>query len=339
MPLRQLGRRIMSLEFLNVKAFWLMFALPFIVGVLVWGFRRRKTILKEFGKMDLLAQFSRLSFNRKILYLSLPTVLCATLLVVTIARPNITGNFKKIKEGALDVIAILDVSKSMAAEDSGPEISRLDLAKDALLRCLPEFAGNRLGIITFAGKSFPQAELTDDFQALRFVLKNWVTVDSAPSQGSNIGQALSEAVGLFDDEDKKKLILLFSDGGHVPPENLEGILTDVNARDITVVSVGVGTMEGARVPVYEKGKFKEWFRIEGKEVVTRLNKETLKEISDSTGGKYIPLLSGREVQGVFKDPEVMGKAVLSGGKEIFQIPLALSVVLLSLGMYLERRGV
>ncbi|NIQ40380.1 MAG: VWA domain-containing protein [Proteobacteria bacterium] len=329
----------MTIEFLNPDAFWGILALPFIVGVLLWGFRRRKTILKEFGKVDLLAQFSRLSFNRKILYLSLPTVLCVTLLVVTIARPSITGNFKKIKEGALDVIAILDVSKSMAAEDSGPEISRLDLAKDALLRCLPEFAGNRLGIITFAGKSFPQAELTDDFQALRFVLNNWVTVDSAPSQGSNIGEALSEAVGLFDDEDKKKLILLFSDGGHVRPENLEGILTDVNGQDITVVSVGVGTVEGAKVPVYEKGEFREWFKLQGKEVVTRLNEETLKEISDATGGKYIPLISGREVQEVFEDPEVMGKAVLSGGKEIFQIPLALSVVLLGLGMYLERRSV
>jgi Ca-activated chloride channel family protein len=112
------------------------------------------------------------------------------------ARPVLLGNFGEIRKGTLDVIAVLDVSKSMRAEDCGLRGSRLEMAKTALLQSLPDLAGNRLGLVTFAGKSFPQAELTDDLDALEFVLKNWVTVDSAPSQGSNIGMALSEAIRL-----------------------------------------------------------------------------------------------------------------------------------------------
>ncbi len=329
----------MSVVFLNGKAFWAMVALPFIVGAIVWGLYRREAILKEFGKIDLLTQFSRFSFNRRIAYQTLPMVICFGLLVVVTARPLISGNSRQIMKGSLDVVAVMDVSKSMGAEDCGPEVSRVDMAKDILLKSLPELSGNRLGVVTFAGESFPQAELTDDFQALSFVLKNWVKVDSAPSQGSNIDKALSEAVKLFEENDKKKLIVLLSDGGHVRPEDLDGILTEVRGKDISVVSLGLGDLKGSRIPVYEKGKFKEWLKIKGEEVVTPLNEDMLKEISRDTEGKYFRVSSVKEVQNIFKDPGVVGEEALSGGREIFQIPLALSILLLCAGMYFERRSV
>jgi Ca-activated chloride channel family protein len=316
-----------------------MLALPLLVGAILWGQHRREAVLKEFGRTDLLVQFSRFSLDRKTAYRILPPMLSFALVITAAARPVLSGNFKQIMKGALDVVAVLDVSKSMAAEDCGPETSRIDVAKDALLKRLPDLTGNRLGIVTFAGKSFPQAELTGDFHALKFVLKNWITVDSAPSQGSNIGAALSEAAELFEEGDKRRIILLFSDGGHVRPKNLEGVLTDMGAKDITVVSVGLGTGRGARIPVYEEGEFKEWFKIKGEEAVTRLNDDILRQISQVTGGKYIHLTSGKELDGIFRDPRVVGKKVLSGGREVFQIPLAIAIGFLFLGMYIERRTV
>ena len=328
----------MVVKFLDTQAFWAMLALPFVLGLLLWGWHRRKAILKEFGRTELLAQFSRFSLDRRDAYRIIPTIICFALLITVTARPLLCGNFRQIMKGALDVVAVLDVSKSMVAEDCGPGVSRLEMAKEALSRRFPDLGGNRLGIVTFAGKSFPQAELTDDFHALGFVLKNWITVESAPSQGSNIGMALSEAVGLFEEGDKKKVILLFSDGGHVRPENLEGLLTDIAAKDITVVSAGLGSVAGAKVPVYEKGEFKEWFKIDGKEVVARLNENMLKEISQATGGKYVHLTSAKELEGIFRDPGVVGRRALSGGKEIFQIPLALAIGVLFFGIYFERRG-
>ena len=329
----------MSVEFLNAKIFWAAMALPFVLAAIVWGLRRKEDILKEFGRVDLLSQFSRISLNRRVFYRILPTVFCLLLLILVTARPILHGSAKKIRKGALDVVAVLDVSKSMAAEDCGPHISRLETAKDMLLKVLPDLAGNRLGIVTFAGKSFPQAELTDDFQALRFVLKNWVMVDSAPLQGSNIGGAVVEASSLFEKDDKKKMILLFSDGGHVHPENLEGILADIEARQIRVVSVGLGSPSGSRIPVYENGEFKEWLKINEEEAFTRLNEEILREIAHGTGGKYVRVRSGKELEGILMDPRVMDKELLSGGREVFQIPLGLSIALLCVGMYFERRSV
>jgi len=333
----RISESAMPLGFLNPHAFWVMLGLPFVVAAVLWGWRRRGTILKEFGQVDLLIQFSRLSLRCKPIYQVLPAALCFCLLVVSVARPILHGNSKEIGKGTLDVVAVLDVSKSMRAEDCGPEGSRLELAKTTLLRFLPDLADNRLGLVTFAGKSFPQAELTDDLEALEFVLKNWVTVDSAPSQGSNIGMALSEAVRLFEEGKRKRVILFFSDGGHVRPENLDGILTEIGARGITVVSFGVGSKEGTRIPVYEKGRIKEWLRIDGIEVETRLNEDILKEISQATGGKYVHLMSAKKLKRVLRDPVVIGKKALSGGREIFQLPLGLAIGLFFLGICLERR--
>jgi hypothetical protein len=55
---------------------------------------------------------------------------------------------------AMDLIAVIDVSTSMAAEDYGTQ-SRLDRGKEALLQLLPQLSpGARLGLVTFAGTSF-----------------------------------------------------------------------------------------------------------------------------------------------------------------------------------------
>ena len=327
----------MPLEFLNIQAFWILLGLPLVVGAIGWGTRRRRDILREFGRMDLLLQFSRFSPGGRTIDRILPTVLCFGLLVFAMARPVLQGISGETLKGTLDIVAVLDVSKSMQAEDCDPGSSRLEMAKTALLQGLPHLAGCRLGLVTFAGESFPQAELTDDLGALEFVLKNWVTVESAPFQGSNIGMALSEAIRLFEEGKRKRVIFFISDGGHGRPEKLDGILTEIGAKGIAVVSIGVGSREGAKIPVYENGKFKEWHKMNGEEVTTRLEEDTLKKISQGKGGKYIHLTSAKKLKEVLRDPVVMGERALSGGREIFQLPLGLAIGILFLGIYLERR--
>ena len=104
----------MSIEFLYAKAFWAMSSLPFVLGIMVWGLHRRETILKEFGVCTC-SQFSRFSLNRKIAYRVFPTAFCFALLITVIARPLLCGSSGQISKGVLDVVAVLDVSKSMGA--------------------------------------------------------------------------------------------------------------------------------------------------------------------------------------------------------------------------------
>ena len=313
-----------------------MVALPFLLLFFVWSLYRREAILKEFGNLDLLSQFSRLRLNQRIPYRALPIFFSFALLIATTARPLLYVNSQHVKNGALDAVAIMDLSRSMQAEDCGPNITRMAMAKDILIGLMPDLTGNRIGIVTFAGKSFPQAELTDDFQALRFVLSNWVIPDSAPAEGSNIVKALSEAADLFENNEREKIILLFSDGGHVRQDNLDESLAEIGAKGICVFSIGLGSSEGSRIPVYENDKFKEWFKLNGEEVVTKLNEATLEHISQATGGRYFRVKSGNELKGIFRDPRVIGEKILLAKREVFQVPLALSMLLFFLGVCWER---
>ena len=88
--------------------------------------------------------------------------------------------------------------------------------------------------------------------------------------------------------------------------------------------------------MYENDKFKEWFRLNGEEVVTRLNEEILENISRATGGRYVRIKSGNELKGILMDPRVLGEKILLAKREVFQIPLAFSILLLFFGIFWER---
>ena len=87
------------------------------------------------------------------------------------------------------MVMIIDVSKSMGAEDYHPD-SRLSKVRQIILEMLPHLRGNRVGFVTFAGNSFRQAELSEDFTALEFILKHCVSIDSAGLGGSDLVRAL-----------------------------------------------------------------------------------------------------------------------------------------------------
>ena len=90
-----------------------------------------------------------------------------------LADPRLPYGAPRLRAGSLDVVMIIDVSKSMGAEDYHPD-SRLNKVREIILEMLPQLRGNRVGFVTFAGNSFRQAELSEDFTALEFILKHWV---------------------------------------------------------------------------------------------------------------------------------------------------------------------
>ena len=100
--------------------------------------------------------------------------------------------------------------------------------------------GNRVGLVTFAREGFPQAELTDDFLALKFVLKYWVEIESAPGGGTAFRPAIKEALQLFDQKPRNKLLVLLSDGGDEAPETVEPLLAEMRAKGIKIISLGLG---------------------------------------------------------------------------------------------------
>jgi Ca-activated chloride channel family protein len=114
---------------------------------------------------------------------------------------------------------LLDVSKSMLAEDVHP--SRLEKAKQFLLRLIDRLAEDRVGLILFAGRAYMQMPLTIDQSAAKMYIKE-AGPDVITTQGTVIADALRMANGSFSEvEHKFKAIVLISDGEDHDPDALK----------------------------------------------------------------------------------------------------------------------
>ena len=113
------------------------------------------------------------------------------LLVVAAARPRFGEYAEKIVKKGVDCFVVLDVSRSMLAEDVAP--NRLERAKSDIRDLLKKLVGDRVGLIVFAGSPVFKVPLTTDDGFFRTVLDE-VDTHSAPRGGTKIGDAIRRAI-------------------------------------------------------------------------------------------------------------------------------------------------
>jgi Ca-activated chloride channel homolog len=213
------------------------------------------------------------------------SLLAITLAFLAIAAANPQKGMKKNTESqqSADVIIALDISQSMLAEDTKP--SRLLLAKSFAQKLIKSLAGERVGLIFFAGTAFMQSPLSDDHN---FLLR---TLDEAsPELISTQGTALPEAIALarrsFDDADGKsggRALILISDGEN-HGEDAKDAAREAFDDGMVIYTVGVGTEQGAPIPLGNiQGMYK---RDENNEIVhTKANFEELQRLAGAGGGR------------------------------------------------------
>jgi Ca-activated chloride channel family protein len=319
------------MRFADQHALWLLLIMPLLVGLCRLQACRKGRFLRRLGDLTVLRQAPARcpALTRPWVRLVLMLLLFLGT-IVALADPRLPYGAPHLRPGALDIVMIIDVSKSMAAEDYHP-LSRLDKARQIILQMLPQLRGNRVGFVTFAGSSFRQAELSDDFTALEFILKHWVRIDSAGVGGSNLVRALETGLTLLPEaSDREGLLLFFSDGGD-EAENLQPVLTKVAQRGARIVAFGVGGLQPARIPRYDAaGKFLGFMHIKGQMVTTRLNEAPLQQMARVTHGLYRRLEQAASWQGVWRDPTVVGDALTRDERRVFQPFLVVS--LLAFGM-------
>lgn len=89
-------------------------------------------------------------------------------LIAAGARPRFGVYFERVSQKGADLVVLLDVSRSMTAEDVPP--SRLQRAKLDVIDLLGRLAGDRVGLVVFAGKPVTKVPLTTDYGFFRMVL-------------------------------------------------------------------------------------------------------------------------------------------------------------------------
>jgi Ca-activated chloride channel family protein len=232
---------------------------------------------------------------------------------------------------------VFDVSRSMAAEDYGPR-SRLVQARDIARHLLAQLHGNRVGLITFAGTSFPQAGLTADLSALDFILQYWVGIDATRVGGSDIAQALATGLTLFHGSpERHRLMLVFSDGGDTS-QALTSVLSKATQHGVRIVALGLGRPEPSRIPLYDAQQtFQGYMQDQGRVLTTQLNEAPLQQMATTTGGSYYRLTRGDEWHPLLTQPAVVGTALERKEVKMFQLFLACGLVMYGVYQYRARR--
>jgi len=265
--------------------FYVLIAIPVIVVgfllLLVW----KKSIQKKFIDKELL---KKLSPNRSIFKSTLKIfVLCLAiaLLSVALVNPKIGTKLETMKREGVDIVFALDVSKSMLVEDIAP--NRLDKSKQLITQIINGLAGDRVGIIGYAGSAFPQVPITTDFGSAKLFL-NGMNTDMVSSQGTAITQAIEMAQTFYDDESQTNRVMFLVSDGEDHEGNIAKIAEEAAEKGIRIFPIGVGTIEGGPIPIKKNGVLQYYLRDRNNEqVISRLGQETLKKIAQTTNGEYI----------------------------------------------------
>jgi len=212
-----------------------------------------------------------------------------TLLIVALLGPSFGESNQEIQSVGKDIYIAVDLSSSMNAYDVQP--SRLEKVKFELKKIVSAFNSDRIGLIIFSSEAFVQCPLTYDQSALNLFIETLQT-NLLESNGTDFSPALKLALEKLTGKEstitqqKSKVILLISDGedfGETSRETAELI----EARGIKLFTLGVGTSEGSTI-VTRSGVKRDNL---GKEVISKLNAKSLKDVASLTDGKYFEINS------------------------------------------------
>ncbi len=279
-----------GLRFVHPEAFLLLWLLlPLLAAWLLAG-RARRRAAQRFRSTPAATDSAR---NLRPLLAAL-TLLGFSAVVVAVARPGWEAQDTTVERRGRDVVFVVDVSRSMLAEDLAP--NRLERAKLAILDTLERLEGDRVALVAFAGSAVVKSPLTFDYGFFRLAVQQ-LSVSSVARGGSLIGDALRTVRDqVFDDRTTEfKDLLLITDGGDhdsLPVAAAE----ELGQRGVRVLAVGLGddgVGQPIPLPAAAPDAASAFVEHEGEMVLSRLDADLLRAIAGATpGGRYVHVATG-----------------------------------------------
>lgn len=258
-----------------------------LVGLLVYSYARTtKTIHQLVVPERRSVLLSRAQPSRRILKFLLWSS-ALFFLFIALLQPQWNEREELVEQRGRDVLIVLDVSRSMLAEDIKP--NRLAFAKAKIKELISHLNSERVGLVLFAGDAFVHCPLTQDIHAFGQFLEQ-VDANTISAGTTSLDKALSRAVQVYESMPKRdhSLVVAFTDGEDYSVD-LASIKTRASKQGIHVFTVGVGTTEGAPVPIIDKEGKKVGYEKEasGQVVISRLHETVLDSLARDVGGVYV----------------------------------------------------
>lgn len=332
------------MRFQHIEVLLLLWLLLPLGLLFVYAAHKRRQALQRFASENLHPVINiTVSKSRRSWKAILLLTACA-LILTALARPAWNPMPKEIEQQGRDVVFLLDVSRSMLAEDLAP--NRLERAKLAISDALEVLQGDRVALVVFAGTAEVKCPLTLDYGFFRMMLDD-VSTDNIARGGTMIGDAVRKVTTqVFDDlERKHKDIVLITDGEDHDSFPIEAA-ADAGKRGIRLLAIGIGDEnQGKRIPITDSAGQRTFLTHQGQEVWSKLDAETLREMVNATpGGRYLNVATG-----TFDLGEIYLRLIASAEKkelesktieryeEKFQIFLSLALLLLLVELLVGER--
>jgi Ca-activated chloride channel family protein len=287
-----------DIRFANPEYFWLLLIIPLLI---TWYIFRQKRLKPDF-RVPGMEPFSAIGPTlkqrlRHILFIL--KLLAFGLLVGALARPQTSSSRQKVETEGIDIVMAIDVSSSMLAEDFRP--NRIEAAKKHALDFIDARINDRIGIVVFAGESFTQSPITIDHDVLKNLMQD--VKSGIIEDGTAIGEGLATSVSrLKESKAKSKIIILLTDGknnkGSIAPATAAEIAKTFSVR---VYTIGVGSYGTAPYP------FQTPFGTQYRNVEVEIDEEILKEIAETTGGKYFRATNNTALEKIYGEIDQLEK--------------------------------
>ena len=177
--------------------------------------------------------------------------------------------------------------------------------------------GDRIGIVVFAGQPYVQLPITTDYAAAKMFLEN-INTGIVPVQGTAIGSAIDMSANLLTGQTssatgRNKAIILITDGENFEDDAIRAS-KDAAGQGIIIHTIGMGSPEGAPIPVYANDQQIGFMKDkEGNTVVTKLDLNLLQTIAVNTGGICERATSADAgLDKILSQVRKMGKKLISG---------------------------
>lgn len=302
----------------------------------------KSTRQKKFAEVRLL---DKLSPNRSLFKSILKFMVLAfaiAFIITALINPKIGTKLETVRSEGIDIVFAVDVSKSMLAEDIAP--NRLEKSRQLVSQIINSLVSDRIGIIAYAGKAFPQLPITTDYAAGKLFLQG-LNTDMISSQGTAISEAIELSRGYFTESGQtNKVLIIISDGeDHGEISAAEAANNAVN-DGIKIITIGVGDSKGGPIPIKRNGVVLNYKSDQnGETIITKLDEENLEAIAASGNGIYFNgknttsvVESLKEVFDNIEKTEFESQQV-ADFKDQFQWFLGLGFALLFLDIFLLER--
>lgn len=254
--------------------------------------------------------------------------LALAVLVVALASPLRRLEHVESRSEGVAIVLAFDISSSMLAEDFRPD-NRLAVARREVSRFVRGRAGDRIGLVAFAGEALTVVPGTLDHEIVLEAIQN-LNVGQL-EDGTAIGTALATATNrLRKAEGASRVVVLLTDG-----DNNRGSISPLAAASaaaalgVRVYTIGVGRKGVAPVPI---GRTRFGYQYANMEV--NVNDELLEAMARASGGLYFRATDPEALSRIYGRIDELERTPLRETRVVEVVGVSVGLLWTALGLVL-----